>query len=155
MSKWKKSNDWIYWHCLERSCFFLFWRPFWILFKNMIGHIGRSDHPIWLTLIANHESAGLKTFKITAMTSSILKKKVDFANICQIICTKFHWNWWFRLGCAFPHTYRQTDAHTHTHTHTYTHTLVWIATYSVNITECKYNNILIFVEFKNSASMTS
>ena len=94
---------------------FLFWRSFWILFKNMIGHIGRSNHPIWLTLLANHESAGLKTFKITAMTSLILKKKLDFADICQIICTKFHWNWCIRLGCAFPHTYRQTDAHTHTH----------------------------------------
>ena len=61
---------------LSDLAFFLFWRPFWILFKNMIGHIGRSNHPIWLTLLANHESAGLKTFKITAMTSLILKKKI-------------------------------------------------------------------------------
>ena len=58
--------------------------------------------------------------------------KKTLANICQIICRKFHQNRFIRLGC-------RDDTHTHTdrHTHTHTHTLGSIATYSVKLTEYK------------------
>ena len=43
-------------------------------------------------------------------------RKANLANICQIICKKFHQNPSIRLGCsAVTHTY------THTRTQTYTH----------------------------------
>ena len=101
-----------------------------------------------ISLFCDRESAPTKECKMAAMTSPILKfqnpRKTDLANICQIICRKFHQNRSSRLGCS---------ADTDTCTHAHTHTLVSIATYSVKMTECKNNNI-IFLNFENSASMT-
>ena len=57
---------------------------------------------------------------------------MTLANICQIICRKFHQNRFIRLGC-------RDDTHTHTETDTQTHTLGSIATYSVKMTEYKNN----------------
>ena len=45
-------------------------------------------------------------------------RKTDLANICQIICRKFHQNPSIRLGCsAVTHTHTYTHTHIHTHTH--------------------------------------
>ena len=59
------------------------------------------------------------------MTSSNSKfqkpRKKTLANICQIICGKFHQNRFIRLGCR-DDTHIQTHTHTHTHTKTHTHT---------------------------------
>ena len=57
---------------------------------------------------------------------------MSLANICQIICGKFHQNRFIRLGCK-DDTDRQTDRQTDTQTHT----LGSIATYSVKMTEYK------------------
>ena len=96
---------------------FCFWRPFWIFFENAVRHIGGSYQPILLILnskqwkttfylpcnfeenrtkIATVRVPQRKTYKMAAMTSSISNfqnpRKTDLANICQIICRKFHQN---------------------------------------------------------------
>ena len=55
---------------------------------------------------------------------------MTLANICQMICGKFHQNRFIRLGCG-------DDTHTQTDRQTHTHTLGSIATYSVKMTEYK------------------
>ena len=84
----------------------------------------------------DHESAATQKYKMAAMTSSNSKfqkpRKMTLANICQIICGKFHQNRFIRLGCR-----DDTHIQTHRHTHTHTHTLSLIATYSVKMTEYK------------------
>ena len=95
-----------------------FWRPFWFFFlENAVLHIGRSYKPIllifnskqWKTtlyIVLNFEEhrskiatvrvPDLKTYKMAAMTSSILNFqnpwKMSLANILRIICGKFHQN---------------------------------------------------------------
>ena len=53
------------------------------------------------------------------MTSSNLKfqkpRKTTLANICQIMCGKFHQNRFIRLGCR-DDTHRRTDRQTHRQT---------------------------------------
>ena len=84
---------------------------------------------------------------MAAMTSSISKfqnsRKMDLANIRQIICRKCHPNPSICLGCsAVTHTHTHTHTHTYIHTHTHTHTLGSIATYSVKLAEYKKDNIM-------------
>ena len=69
----------------------------------------------------DHESAQTKKCKMAAMTSSISnfqnQRKLDLANVAQIICRKFHQNRPIRLSRR-----ASTHTHTHTHIHTYIHT---------------------------------
>merc|ERR1712240_749909 len=82
----------------------------------------------------------MQKYKMAAMTSSNSKfqkpRKTTLANICQIICGKFHQNRLIRLGCR-DDTHIQTHRHTDRQTDTHTHTLGSIATYSVKMTEFK------------------
>ena len=82
---------------------------------------------------------------MAAITSSISKfqnpGKEDLANICQIICRKFHQNPLIRMGCSAS-THTQIDRQTHTHTHT--STIGSTVTYSVKMTE--YENAC-FMEY--------
>ena len=62
-------------------------------------------------------------FTFAGMKSLIWKcqnlRKTDLANICQIICRKFHQNRSTRLGysaATHTHTHRRTHIHTHIHT---------------------------------------
>ena len=71
----------------------------------------------------DRKSAPTKKCKMPAMTSSISNfrnpRKTDLANICQIICRKFHQNPSIRLGCsAVTHTQTHTHIHKNTHIHT-------------------------------------
>ena len=64
-------------------------------------------------------SAATQKCKMAAMTSSNSKfqkpRKMTLANICQMICGKFHQNRFIRLGCR-DDTHRRTHIHTDTHT---------------------------------------
>ena len=151
---------------------FCFWRPFWLFFKNAVGHIGRSYQPISLILnskqrkttfylltnfeenqskIATVRVPQRKASKMAAMTSSFRNFKIREKRTLQISVRSFVENF-IKIDPSvwageLPHTYRRTHTHTHIHTYTHTHALGSIASFAVNIYIFFLNFIFLFFPF--------